>query len=179
MLISRFEEEILKLLSQYRYEFVEAESNFESHKYKCEVGEVTHDIVIESRWKTAKVYDFYDEDSWKPRCKQLKFTESEKFFEYLKKIAEECAEKVFVEENMHNKNVRVAVIYEIGKKPNPIWFDLEGEQVKIDEVTYFWQSMHGSSQLNHYSIQTGKGLFELVLDTKEQTWQLKPGVKDK
>lgn len=71
------------------------------------------------------------------------------------------------------KLVRVAVIYEPERKPRPVWFDLEGEQVKVQEVTYFWEYHEGSALIKQYSVQTEKGLFELKFNTLAQTWELK------
>ena len=77
---------------------------------------------------------------------------------------------------MSNQPIRVAVIYEPGRShPKPIWFDLDGVQVKIIEVCYFWQSHQGKAQLNHYSVNTDAGLFELIHNTLDQSWRVQQG----
>jgi hypothetical protein len=76
---------------------------------------------------------------------------------------------------MQSKSIRVAVIYEPERKPKPIWFDLDGEQIRIQEVCYFWQSHQGKAQLNHYSVQTEQGLYELIFNTLDQTWRVQQG----
>ena len=68
--------------------------------------------------------------------------------------------------------IRVAVIYEPGKRLKPVWFELRGEQLKVLEICYFWQSTLGAATIYNYSLMTDQGLHELAFDTLKHTWQL-------
>jgi len=75
---------------------------------------------------------------------------------------------------MIEKGIRVAVIFEPGRKhPKVQWFDLNGEKATVKEECYFWQSYAGAAQINHYSLNTDKGLFELQFNSLSQQWSLK------
>ena len=75
---------------------------------------------------------------------------------------------------MYKKGIRVAVIFEPERKhPKVMWFDLGGEQARVQEECYFWQSHEGKAEISHYSLQTDKGLFELQFNSIDQTWRLK------
>jgi len=72
-----------------------------------------------------------------------------------------------------SRGIRVAVIYDPERKPRPIWFDLDGEKATVTEVCYFWTSHVGKALINHYSVNTDRGLYELQLNVLEQKWLLK------
>ena len=69
------------------------------------------------------------------------------------------------------KSVRVAVIYEPSRRMKPIWFDLDGNQIKITEVCYYWKSALGAAELHNFSVMTeADGLYELTFNALNQTW---------
>ena len=70
------------------------------------------------------------------------------------------------------RGIRVAVIYEPGRRLKPIWFELRGEQLKILEVCYFWESTLGEAPIFNFSLMTDKGLYELAFNTLKHSWQL-------
>lgn len=75
---------------------------------------------------------------------------------------------------MIQKSIRVAVIFEPGRShPKIQWFELDGEKAKVLEECYFWQFNEGKAQINSYSLQTDKGLFEIQFNSVNQTWRLK------
>ncbi len=39
------------------------------------------------------------------------------------------------------KSVRIAVLFEPGKKAQPVWFELNNRQHRIKQSTYHWQDM--------------------------------------
>ena len=66
--------------------------------------------------------------------------------------------------------VRVATIFEPGRRMKPVWFDLDGQQVRITEVCYYWLSSVGTAQIHHYSVNTEVGLFELQFNGLDHSW---------
>jgi hypothetical protein len=71
--------------------------------------------------------------------------------------------------------IRIAVVYQPGAKVKPIWFELNRKQHKITKTTYFWKSLVGDAPLLHFAvIDENEALFELVLNTHDQTWMLYP-----
>lgn len=72
----------------------------------------------------------------------------------------------------HGKGVRIAVLFEPGKKAQPVWFELNRRQHRITESTYHWQDRVGERQLLHYAVTDGEALYELVFDPADQSWTL-------
>jgi len=72
------------------------------------------------------------------------------------------------------KPARVAVIFQPGVKPRPIWFEMNNRQYKIKETTYFWTDRVGDAPLQHFAVTTeGDGnLYELVFKTNDSSWTL-------
>ena len=68
------------------------------------------------------------------------------------------------------KGVRIAVLFEPGKKAQPVWFELNRRQHRITESTYHWQDRVGERQLLHYAVTDGEALYELVFDPADQSW---------
>jgi len=70
--------------------------------------------------------------------------------------------------------VRVAAIFEPGKKAKPVWFELNNRQHKIKETTYFWTDRVGDAPLLHYAViaEDSGDLYELVFDTVDLSWFL-------
>lgn len=70
------------------------------------------------------------------------------------------------------KGVRIAVLFEPGKKAQPVWFELNRRQHRITESTYHWQDRVGDRQLLHYAVTDGAALYELVFDPADQSWTI-------
>ncbi len=71
--------------------------------------------------------------------------------------------------------VRIAVVYKPGEKIKPIWFELNRQQHKVARTTYFWKDRVGDTPLLHFAVvDENEALFELVLNTHDQTWTLYP-----
>ncbi len=73
---------------------------------------------------------------------------------------------------MSGKSVRIAVLFEPGKKARPVWFELNRRQHRVTELTYQWQDRVGDRQLLHYAVSDGEALFELVFDPADQSWTI-------
>jgi hypothetical protein len=74
------------------------------------------------------------------------------------------------------KPVRIAVVFELGKKVKPVWFQLNRQQYKIKETTYYWKDRVGDTPLLHFAVTTEgeEALYELIYNTHDQSWTLYP-----
>lgn len=68
--------------------------------------------------------------------------------------------------------VRVAVIFEPGKRPRPVWFERKQQKHVVKEVTYCWQDHVGDKPLEHFTVTDGEALFELTYNPLEGNWML-------
>ena len=68
--------------------------------------------------------------------------------------------------------IRIAVIYEPGKRIRPVWFELNRKQHKVVETTYHWRDMIGEAHYLHYTVTDGEVLYELIFNPHDQTWTL-------
>jgi len=74
------------------------------------------------------------------------------------------------------ERTRVAAIFEPGGKVKPQWFSLDGQQVRVLEVTYRWEHYEGAARIEHFSVTTDTaGLCELQFDTKDMSWTVQHG----
>ena len=73
---------------------------------------------------------------------------------------------------MAGKPVRIAVVFEPGKKARPVWFELNRTQHKVTETTYHWKDAVGNTPLLHYAVTDGEALYELVFNPLDQSWTL-------
>ena len=71
---------------------------------------------------------------------------------------------------MSGKAVRIGVLFEPGKKAQPIWFERNRRQHRITDITYHWEDRVGERQLLHYAVSDGEAVFELVFDPVDQSW---------
>jgi len=72
----------------------------------------------------------------------------------------------------HGVPVRIAVIYEPGKRIRPVWFELNRRQYRVLETTYHWRNKIGEAHFLHYTVTDGEGLYELVFNPLDQTWTI-------
>lgn len=71
--------------------------------------------------------------------------------------------------------IRIAVVYQAGVKPKPVWFELNRKQHKIARTTYYWKDRIGDTPLLHFAVVDEEdALFELVFNSLDQTWMLYP-----
>ena len=71
--------------------------------------------------------------------------------------------------------IRIAVVYQAGVKPKPVWFELNRKQHKIARTTYYWKDHVGDAPLLHFAVVDEEdSLFELVFNSLDQTWMLYP-----
>ena len=68
--------------------------------------------------------------------------------------------------------VRIAVIYEQGKRIRPVWFELNRRQYRVLETTYHWRDKIGETPFFHYTVTDGEGLYELVFSPLDQSWTI-------
>jgi len=68
--------------------------------------------------------------------------------------------------------IRIAVIYEPGKRIRPVWFELNRKQHKVVETTYHWRDKIGEAHSLHYTVTDGEVLYELIFNPHDQTWTL-------
>ena len=75
---------------------------------------------------------------------------------------------------MSGQPVRIAVIFEPGKKAKPVWFQLNRQQVKVKETTYHWKDKVGATPLVHYAVvaEESGDLYELVFNPSDETWSI-------
>jgi hypothetical protein len=68
--------------------------------------------------------------------------------------------------------IRVAAIFTPGRKIRPVWFDWKRKKHTVLETTYTWLEKTGDTVLLHFAVADGEALYELVYDTREQSWML-------
>jgi hypothetical protein len=75
--------------------------------------------------------------------------------------------------------IRIAVVYQAGVKPKPVWFELNRKQHKIARTTYYWKDRVGDAPLLHFAVVDEEdALFELVFNSLDQSWMLYPHQTD-
>jgi hypothetical protein len=70
------------------------------------------------------------------------------------------------------EKIRVAAIFEPGKRIRPVWFERRRHQHKVVETTYSWCSHSGDTQFIHFTVSDGETLFELIYNPREGHWML-------
>ena len=74
---------------------------------------------------------------------------------------------------VHGEKVRVAAVFEPGKRIRPVWFERHRRQHKVVETTYSWRDQVGDTTLLHFTVSDGEALFELVYNPHDGNWTLK------
>jgi len=74
---------------------------------------------------------------------------------------------------VHGEQVRVAAVFEPGKRIRPVWFERNRRQHKVLETTYSWRDQVGDATLLHFTVSDGEALFELIYNPHEGNWILK------
>jgi hypothetical protein len=68
--------------------------------------------------------------------------------------------------------IRVATIFTPDRLIKPVWFDWNNRKHSILETCYFWKEEVGNATLFHFSVRDEGALYELIYNTKEQSWIL-------
>ena len=68
--------------------------------------------------------------------------------------------------------IRIATIFTPDRQIKPVWFDWNNRKHSIQETCYFWKERVGDALLLHFSVRDGETLYELIYDTREQSWIL-------
>lgn len=75
--------------------------------------------------------------------------------------------------------IRVAVVIECGKI-KPVWFEerdkVSRERIFVKEISSTWTHSDGSAKIISFAVYDGSNTYELALNTREFTWQLKRSV---
>ena len=69
--------------------------------------------------------------------------------------------------------VRVAAIFEPGRRIRPVWFERNRRQHRVVETTYCWRDHVGDTAFLHFAVSDGEALFELIYNLKDGTWTLR------
>ena len=70
------------------------------------------------------------------------------------------------------ESIRVAVIFEPGRRLRPVWFDRKNQRCQVKEITYAWQDRLGDKVLQHFTVTDGEALYELIYSAADGTWVL-------
>jgi hypothetical protein len=70
-------------------------------------------------------------------------------------------------------NVRVAAIFEPGKRIRPVWFERNRRQHRVVETTYCWRDQVGDTLRIHFTVSDGEALFELIYSPVAGNWTLR------
>jgi hypothetical protein len=68
--------------------------------------------------------------------------------------------------------IRLAAIFEPGKRIKPVWFELNHRKHTILQTTYAWKNRVGDVTFLHFTVTDGEALYELVFNAAEQSWTL-------
>ena len=68
--------------------------------------------------------------------------------------------------------IRIAAIFAPGRQIKPVWFDWHNRKHTILETCYSWQEQSGNTVLLHFSVRVEDDMYELVYNTREQSWKL-------
>lgn len=77
---------------------------------------------------------------------------------------------------LQGKPVRIAVVFEPGKKAKPVWFEIDRKQHKIARTTYFWKDRVGDVPLLHFAVvaEESGDLYEIIYNTHDLSWMIYP-----
>ena len=72
---------------------------------------------------------------------------------------------------MINEKIKVGAVFS-GAKIAPKWFYWKNKKYDIKQVSYFWDSKKGASNLKFFSVSADDNLYELCFDTGNMEWKL-------
>jgi hypothetical protein len=68
--------------------------------------------------------------------------------------------------------IRIATVFTPGRQIRPVWFDWHNRKHTVLETCYVWEERHGDTNLLHFSVRDEAALYELVYDTRNQSWTI-------
>ncbi len=68
--------------------------------------------------------------------------------------------------------VRVGVVFGGSPRVRPVWFIWSGRTVRVQAVTYTWQTREGRVLVRHFAVTDGATAYELRYEPEAQTWTL-------
>jgi len=68
--------------------------------------------------------------------------------------------------------VRVGVVFGGSPRVRPVWFIWNGLTVRVQAVTYTWQTREGRALVRHFAVTDGATAYELRYEPEAQTWTL-------
>jgi hypothetical protein len=54
----------------------------------------------------------------------------------------------------------------------PVWFSWKGRQIRIHEVAFTWKTHEGNSNVLHFSVTDGQGLYEVAYNMSTMGWRI-------
>jgi len=69
-------------------------------------------------------------------------------------------------------DIRVGVIHGPGGRIQPVWFDLQRKQHRIQQVTNSWRERRGNVTHIYFHVTDEGALYELVYSPAEAHWRL-------
>jgi hypothetical protein len=79
-----------------------------------------------------------------------------------------------------NERVRVGVVFGGAPRVRPVWFIWNGRTVRVQAITYTWQTREGRALVRHFAVTDGTNLYELCYEPEQMGWRLtstEPDVK--
>ena len=71
-----------------------------------------------------------------------------------------------------DESVRVGVVFGGSPRVRPVWFIWNGRTVRVQAVTYTWQTREGRALVRHFSVTDGATLYELRYEPDQMGWRL-------
>lgn len=68
--------------------------------------------------------------------------------------------------------ISVAVAFGPPYKIKPLKFRWSGRTIEIKNITYFWKTREGASDIYHFSVSCGSSMYELSFDAASLLWRL-------
>jgi hypothetical protein len=68
--------------------------------------------------------------------------------------------------------VRVGVVFGGRPRVRPVWFIWNGRTVRVQAITYAWQTREGRAAVHHFAVTDGANVYELRYDADGQGWTL-------
>ncbi len=73
---------------------------------------------------------------------------------------------------VHDRVAVYTVFNDSREKLRPVKFRWRNRVCAIKEITYAWETRHGSTTCRHFAASDGANLYELVFNTTALTWEL-------
>jgi hypothetical protein len=74
-------------------------------------------------------------------------------------------------ESFH-ESIRVGVVFGGSPRVRPVWFIWNGRTVRVQAVTYTWQTREGRALVRHFAVTDGATAYELRYEPEQMGWRL-------